>query len=243
MFYKIALGDVIRVPPLRTKTPQVANLKQRRSWLADNILYEDEQVMVVNKPDDLAVHQGTNNRIAVVDYVRDYAQCDSHLVHRLDKNVSGCLVLAKNREVKNLILSEWQNKNCVKRYETICFGQASDDEWWIHTPLVDRDGRSQEASTKCLKMDSYDKMGVIRLEVDIQTGRRHQIRRHLADVNLPIIGDRLYGNFKLNKQVHAHFKDGMYLHAKSITFKHPMQGWITVKAAWPREKLKIINNL
>lgn len=236
-------GDSLRLPPLQTRDMSEGSGGDA-SWIAKAVIYEDEHVLVLNKPDTLPVHRGSGAEVGVVDCVKTYLGEMPYLVHRLDKMVSGCLLLVKGRENKKAVLEKWHDPGCRKRYEVLVSPQRRlAKHWTITTPLEDKEGKIQQAKTACALRGMNDDEAVAMLSVEIATGRKHQIRRHLAQYGVPVIGDKLYGDFAKNKTFARENGGGMFLHAAELVFWHPLHGWQTVQAAWPRDKAEVLSRL
>lgn len=243
LFYRLKLEDRLRIPPLHGPSPTQGVKHAQATWVDDAVLYEDERVLVINKPAEMAVHPGTATAIGVVDYLKRYLNGPCYLVHRLDKGVSGCLIVAKSRLTKVAILEKWNDSGSCKRYEALTFGLHVGDNWEIEHDLVDSDGKAQHAKTLAQVKHRLSKAQILWLDIEIETGRKHQIRKHLAGVGMPIIGDKVYGNFTANKTFSSDYGVGMFLHAKQITFWHPDKQWVTVQAGWPEKKQNILTQL
>jgi 23S rRNA pseudouridine955/2504/2580 synthase len=242
-FTKLREGDVLRVPPLHVRDASSKGAGDVR-WVAKAIIYEDEHVLVLDKPDTLPVHKGSGVESCVVDSVQAYLGKMPYLVHRLDKMVSGCLLLVKSREDKKAVLEKWHDSGCRKRYEVLVgAGEPLPRAWVIDKPLDDKDGKSQQAKTSCTREGQSQACAVAKLSVMIATGRKHQIRRHLSMHGLPVLGDRLYGDFGRNKDFARQHTDGLFLHAAELVFWHPVHGWQTVQAPWPASKKAVLKKL
>lgn len=242
-FAKLREGDVLRIPPLQMReSTEVGDSDSR--WVARAIIYEDEHVLVIDKPDTLPVHKGTGVESCVVEAVHAYLGKMAYLVHRLDKAVSGCLLLVKGREDKKAVLEKWHDAGCKKRYEVLVGSKGRlPQTWMIDRPLEDRDGKSQQAKTFCVVEGRSQSDIATKLSVVISTGRKHQIRRHLSLYGAPILGDRLYGDFARNKIFAQQYQEGMFLHAAELVFWHPVHGWQTVQAPWPSRKEAVIKSI
>ena len=235
-FTKLREGDVLRVPPLQVRSSHESKAGNA-GWVARAVIYEDEHVLVLDKPDTLPVHKGSGVDSCVVDDVYAYLGKMPYLVHRLDKVVSGCLLLAKGREDKKAVLEKWHDPGCKKRYEVLVSSKRElPKSWVIDKPLEDKDGKSQQARTSCLVEMQSKACSAARLSVVIATGRKHQVRRHLALYGVPVLGDKLYGDFAHNKAFAKQYGEGMFLHAAELVFWHPVHGWQTVQAPWPSKK-------
>ncbi len=242
-FTKLREGDILRVPPLHVREAVERKVGDAH-WVAKAVIYEDEHVLVLDKPDTLPVHKGSGVESCVVESVHAYLNKMPYLVHRLDKMVSGCLLLVKGREDKKAVLEKWHDSGCRKRYEVLVSTKKQLPRTWvIDKPLEDKDGKSQRAQTACTVERQGDAGAAAKLSVEIATGRKHQIRRHLALHGVPVLGDRLYGDFARNKVFAQQYGEGMFLHAAELVFWHPVHGWQTVQAPWPSKKEAVLKKL
>lgn len=198
-----------------------------------NIIYEDDYLMVINKPKGVLVHPTNFNEpdtIAnrLVAYLGKFSKDKVRpgIVHRLDKNTSGLLVVAKNLKVLKALQTQLQDKTLNRSYVAICHGHFDNNHLVIKAPIM----RSYDGSTRMIVSDSYKakeaitKVNLIKnlkdnlayVECVLLTGRTHQIRVHLKYIKHPIYNDDLYGNIDANPEY------GQYLHAYKIHFVHPI---------------------
>ncbi|MCQ3915456.1 MAG: RluA family pseudouridine synthase [Mycoplasmoidaceae bacterium] len=209
------------------------DLKPSRKPL--DIIYEDAYLMVINKPKGLLVHPTTFNEedtVAnrLIAYLGRFSRDNVRpgIVHRLDKNTSGLLVIAKSLTILNELQAQLLDKTLYRSYVAICHHHFDHNHLIIKAPIM----RAKDGSTKMIVSDSYKakeaitKVNLIKnlkddlayVECILETGRTHQIRVHLKYINHPIYNDDLYG------QVEAKPEYGQYLHAAKIHFVHPMTG-------------------
>lgn len=209
------------------------DLKPSRKPL--DIVYEDAYLMVINKPKGLLVHPTTFNEqdtVAnrLIAYLGRFSKDNVRpgIVHRLDKNTSGLLVVAKSLTILNELQAQLMDKTLYRSYVAICHGHFDNNHLIIKAPIM----RAKDGSTKMIVSDSYKaKEAITRVnliknlkddlayvECILETGRTHQIRVHLKYINHPIYNDDLYG------QVEAKPEYGQYLHAAKIHFVHPVTG-------------------
>jgi 23S rRNA pseudouridine955/2504/2580 synthase len=206
------------VTPLRANPNELKRIQ---------ILFEDDAVVCVAKPAGMAVHGGAAAKRTVIELLESAypAKVRLHLVHRLDKDTSGVLLVAKSSEVARALGEAWTRYS--KRYIAIVEGRLTEEQI-IDTPLADDDGRLVSARTVVRPIDSGDTTLIV---ADISTGRTHQIRRHLAAIGHPILMDDKHGHFKANKV----FADRVHgaglprpkhtlLHAASLAGPHPISG-------------------
>ncbi|MDR2609824.1 MAG: RluA family pseudouridine synthase [Clostridiales Family XIII bacterium] len=204
--------------------------------IALDIVYEDDDVLVVNKPKGMVVHPapGSETGTLVNALLFHLAGDDSlsgvggklrpGIVHRIDKNTSGLIIIAKNDAAHAALSGQLAAHSVTRVYEAIVAGGFKDDEGTIDAPLardpknrkrqrVSRDGSGKRAVTHYRVLERYAKYTL--LELRLETGRTHQIRVHLASIGHPVLGDDLYGPAD---------GDGQYLHAKTLGFAHPASG-------------------
>ncbi|MFZ1750727.1 MAG: pseudouridine synthase [Saprospiraceae bacterium] len=200
------------------------------------VLFEDEHIIAINKPHGLFVHR-TRLDPAAIDFVlqilRDQIGQKVYATHRLDRKTSGVLLLTKTKEAHAPVNELFQTKSVSKKYLAIVRGYC-DDQGSIDYPLVNDKGKTQEAMTFYQTLDRVDvpvafgKFETSRyslVSLMPETGRMHQLRKHMSHIFHPIIGDRPHGCNKQNKLFLEHFKmDTMLLHASEIKFLHPLTG-------------------
>ena len=211
------------------------------------ILYQDADLVAINKPNGLLVHRSpiaADADVFAVQLLRDQLGQKVYPVHRLDRKTSGVLLFALNEEMNSLMQQQFQDGKVDKTYHAIVRGYTP-DTLDIDYPLKREDGTIQEAFTslKTLQRTEVDfqigKHPTSRyslVELKPTTGRMHQLRKHMAHIFHPIIGDRPYGCNKQNR----YFKEelgmmSMMLHALSVQFAHPSLGVIAVEAAYQRD--------
>lgn len=237
--YKLEEGDIVRIPPTRTATrEELAKLPSRMlNELAQRIVYEDDGLLILNKPAGLAVHGGSGVTSTALDAVRQLRPKQEYLelAHRLDRATSGCLVFAKSREALQTFLHELQNGGVDKRYMAIVAG-AWNDAGWIEHKLkrgegddrrVVSDGEGKEARSHFRPIEiyqpkpfakDYGSLKFTLVEVQLDTGRTHQIRAHAAEEGKPLLGDDKYGDFPLNKALASAGCKRLCLHAHRLGF-------------------------
>ncbi|MFD2366452.1 RluA family pseudouridine synthase [Pseudoduganella sp. GCM10020061] len=247
--YRLEAGDLVRIPPIR--------LAEKASSVAAPgaefpILYEDNHLLIVDKPAGIAVHGGSGVSYGVIEQLRASRPEAKflELVHRLDRETSGLLLLAKKRSALTNLHEQMRDGTTDKRYLTLVYGDWQNKRQHVKLPLhkyttpegerrVVVQAGGMESHTVFTLLKKYEEFAL--LEAELKTGRTHQIRVHLASSGFPIAGDDKYGDFALNKQLlKATDKRGalkrMFLHAHQITFTHPDTGKpVTVKAPLPGE--------
>lgn len=222
---RLCPGDSIRIPPLRVSLPKPIVLGSRLALeLVSSILYEDEHLLVVNKPAGVAVHGGSGVSLGVIEALRQ-ARKDLHyleLVHRLDKETSGCLLLAKKRSTLRGIQALLEARKVEKTYWALLANAWLDEpSLWVDEPLEKNILKSGEriVTVSSQGKPSQTYFQLLRnyreccwVEARPKTGRTHQIRVHSAFLGHPILGDTKYGKIKIEH------KKRLCLHARSIRF-------------------------
>lgn len=228
--YRVQVGDEIRIPPLRRAQPdKQPPPKSSLSSLAGRILYEDPRIIIVNKPTGMAVHGGSGVSHGVIEAMRHWRQ-DLHyleLVHRLDRETSGCLVLAKKRSALRQLHSLLREGAVDKRYLALVKGPWSHGKQRVELGLrknvlrsgermvhVDDDGKASVSTFIPLSVGKRASL----MEIHIETGRTHQIRVHAAHLGHPIAGDDKYGDREFNRELQGLGMRRLFLHARSLAF-------------------------
>ena len=250
--YKTNLNDIIDI-----NIPKAKEIDLKPQNIPLEILYEDNDIIVVNKPKGMVVHPANGNPDGtLVNAIM--AKCKDSLsgiggeirpgiVHRLDKDTSGAIIVAKNDKAHIKLSDDLKNHKIQKTYIALVRGIIKENEATINMPIgrskqdrkkmaVDKNGKEAITHFKVLKR--YNEKYTL-LEINIETGRTHQIRVHLSHIGYPIIGDDTYSNGKNEWGV-----IGQCLHAKSLKFKHPITGReMLIEAELPEYFQKILENL
>lgn len=249
--YKVQNGDIIEI-----HIPEAKQLDLKAQEIPIEVVYEDSDIIVVNKPKGLVVHPANGNWDgtlvnAIMAICKDSlsgigGEVRPGIVHRLDKDTSGLLIIAKNDKAHINMSNEIKNRKVKKVYIALVRGRVAENEATINMPI----GRSnkdrkkmavvkngKEAITHFKVIKRFDKYTL--LEVKIDTGRTHQIRVHLSEIGHPVVGDEIYSNGKNEFGVH-----GQLLHAKSLDFKHPITGKdMHLEAELPEEFKNVLKKL
>ena len=196
-----------------------------------DIIYEDADVAVVNKPQGMVVHPSAGHTSgtlvnALMYHVKDLSSINGvvrpGIVHRIDKDTSGLLMIAKNDKAHNALAAELKDKKSLRKYVAIVHGNLPNDRGVIEAPIgrSDKDRKKQAVTAKgkpaVTRFTVLERFGNYTLvELQLETGRTHQIRVHMAYIGHPVAGDPLYGPRKTLK---GH---GQFLHAKTLGFTHP----------------------
>lgn len=231
--YKLVDGDDVRIPPVRTANPD--NPPAIPAGQPLPVVYEDDAVLVVDKPAGLAVHGGSGVSFGVIEQLRRQRPQARflELVHRLDRETSGLLIVAKKRSALTVLHDMMREGRVEKRYLTLVAGRWMNPLQHIRTALlkyltpegerrvsVHRDGKAAHSIVRLQRRWQSASL----LEVELKTGRTHQIRVHLTHQGFPLCGDDKYGNFLLNKQLEKQGLKRMFLHAAHLRFRHPVTG-------------------
>ena len=249
--YKVSEGDVIDI-----EQPKAQEIELKAQNIPIDIIYEDNDIIVVNKPKGMVVHPANGNPDgtlvnAIMAICKDSlsgigGEIRPGIVHRLDKDTSGLLIIAKNDKAHVNMSEQIKNHEVKKTYITLVRGNVKENEVTIDMPIgrsnsdrkkmaVNKNGRNAITHIKVLKR--YNKYTL--LEVNIETGRTHQIRVHLSHIGYPIIGDYTYSNGKNEFGV-----VGQCLHAKQLEFLHPItKKQMKLEAPVPEYFQEILNTL
>jgi 23S rRNA pseudouridine955/2504/2580 synthase len=238
--YRLQTGDTVRIPPLRLaereeKPPPGARLLEQ---LQQAILYEDKRLLVLNKPSGVAVHGGSGLNYGVIEALRLLRpeERQLELVHRLDRDTSGCLLVAKRRSALRTLHELLRQNSVDKRYVALVSGRWEKDRVNVDAPLqknqlqggerivrVSQEGK--QAQTLFRVRERFSQATLV--EARLVTGRTHQIRVHLAHLGTPIVGDEKYGDAEANRHMRGLGLKRLFLHAESIGLR------------WPEEKEKL----
>ena len=253
--YRLAVGDVIRIPPVRAgevrpaKTPSEA----RRRDIDRAILHEDDRLIVLNKPAGWAVHGGSGLDFGVIECLRaarPHAR-EMELVHRLDRDTSGCLLIAKRRSVLLSLHEALRTERVRKRYLALVEGDFGQRRRRCDAPLL----REQRASGERIVRVRADGKRSVTDFVPIETGnvaslvmaqprtgRTHQIRVHAAELHSPLAGDEKYGDRAFNRLMRSHGLRRLFLHALSIALPCANE-WIEFEAPLGPELAAVLASL
>ena len=229
---KISLGDEVRLPPYLESEKRENNFKNLppkiEKLIKNAIIFDDDDFIVINKPEGISVHGGSGQKFSLIDGVRSiYSSNDIDLCHRLDKETSGCIVLSKNKLFLKHFNGLLRTKKITKKYLAIICGKLKKSMTVtdkliarrrnnIKTSLVDDSGKEALSIFNPIKI--YKNYTLV--EIEILTGKLHQIRAHAESIKHPVLGDFKYGNINLFKEfyrLHPTFKR-LALHSQSIAF-------------------------
>ena len=244
--HRLAVGDRVRLPPVRTERHAEGRLPDAMlERLRDAVIYEDERALVIDKPAGLAVHGGTGLGAGAIDGMRalrpDIGALE--LVHRLDRDTSGCLLLAKGRPALRTLQAELRAGGFHKVYAAVLVGQWPGPERTVDQPLrrdvlqsgermvrIDPEGR--HARSHFRRLDAGTALTLARVE--IETGRTHQIRVHAASLGHPILGDTKYGDARTGRAALGRKPPRLFLHAWRLGFTGA-HGRVEIESPLPDE--------
>ena len=253
--YRVQPGDRLRLPPVRTAKPASASKHPPASRLKANVLYEDDALLVIDKPSGTAVHGGSGVSHGVIGQLR-LERPEARfleLVHRLDRDTSGVLMLAKRRSALIELHRQLREGQVQKFYHALVKGAWRDGKRSVNLPLhkyvLTSGERRVSVGSEGLPAHTVFRLqralgSYSLLEAELKTGRTHQIRVHLAHVGYPITGDDKYGDFTLNKQLAKQGLKRMFLHAARAVIHHPQGGAaLTFEAPLPPDLRKFLDVL
>ncbi len=241
---RLMLGQTVRIPPIRlaAKTQDALTTKFDSSVTAIArkahpfpVLFEDEHILVINKPSGIAVHGGSGVAFGVIEQLR---QCGVspflELAHRIDRDTSGILVVAKRRPALVALQAQLRDSIWKKNYLCVVAGKVDFLQKDVKLPLLRTETADGERRVRVDEVNgqfALSRLRVLRktagyaeLQVRIMTGRTHQIRVHCAALGLPLLGDEKYGNYVLNKTLKSQCLKRLMLHATRLELPHPITG-------------------
>ncbi len=232
--YKLVADDVVRIPPVRVSegTPGPSPKLDKIAALESQILFEDERIIVINKPSGIAVHGGSGLSFGLIEGLRALRPDANfmELVHRLDRDTSGCILIAKKRSALRHMHEQLRTGKMDKRYQALVAGQWPENRFKVKAPLrknvlqsgermvsVSEDGKPSETRYRILQ--KFDTATL--LEASPITGRTHQIRVHCLHAEHPIACDPKYGDAEFDESMRQKGLNRLFLHAHSISLIHP----------------------
>ena len=263
---RVHTGDVVRLPPVRVSEKVAEKLDNPAPAREFPILLEDDHLIAIDKPAGVAVHGGSGVSFGVIEQLRRARPQAKflELVHRLDRETSGILLVAKKRSALTGLQDQFRERETGKTYLALVVGAWPANKKVLDKPLVkfllpSKDGQDGERRVKVTSKDDPEGMKSVTLvkiaqkaekftllEVTIKTGRTHQIRVHLASEGFPIAGDDKYGDFEVNKALQKQGLKRMFLHAWRLQFNHPATGErVALMAELPQElsDVKMLYNI
>ena len=232
--YRVQADDQVRIPPLNLAEPKAAPTPPQ--WhlqdLEARIIYEDSRLMVINKPSGMAVHGGSGLSYGLIEALRALRTKESslELVHRLDRDTSGCLLVAKRRSMLRWLHGLIRDNAVEKRYLALLAGELPRKSLEVNAPLrkntmksgervVRVDPEGKPSLTRFRRLRRFE--GATLVEAQLHTGRTHQIRVHAAHLGMPLLGDGKYGDRKANAALRKLGLKRLFLHAFALTFQLP----------------------
>jgi len=255
---RLTLGDEVRVPPVRMAEPRSDADVPAREFA---VLFEDEHLLAIDKPAGVAVHGGSGVSFGVIEQLRRARPRARflELVHRLDKETSGILLLAKKRSALTHLQDQFRERGTVKVYAALVNGAWPASKKVIDVALLktlDAQGERHVRAVDAARDDARRSITLVKvacqfsghtlLDVTLKTGRTHQIRVHLAHEGHPIVGDPKYGDFAANRVMARgeHRFARMFLHARHLAFEHPATGdRVALEAALPDDCTRLLEAL
>lgn len=253
--YKIKENDVIEI-----EIEPAKEIELKAQDIPIEVIYEDKDIIVVNKPKGLVVHPANGNPDgtlvnAIMSICKDSlsgigGEIRPGIVHRLDKDTSGILIVAKNDKAHINMSEKIKNREVKKTYIALVRGKITENEATINMPIgrstkdrkkmaVNKNGKEAITHFNVLERYTTNNGSYTLLQIKIDTGRTHQIRVHLSEIGYPVIGDGTYSNGKNEFEI-----EGQMLHAKKLEFKHPItQKDMTLEAPLPEYFEKVLDYL
>lgn len=248
--HRLALGDQVRIPPVRVAEREASADAPPKEFA---IVFEDDALIVIDKPAGIAVHGGSGVSHGVIERLRAARPAARmlELVHRLDRETSGLLAIAKKRSALTALQAQWRDGQVRKEYLALVKGRVQKKRQIVRVALrkyltgdgerrvsVDRDaGRAASTIVDLVKAGAA--LSLVR--ATLETGRTHQIRVHLAHLGHPLAGDDKYGDFELNRTLNKQGLKRMFLHAARLVFAHPATGeTLDLRAALPADLARFV---
>jgi len=232
--YRLQPGDLVRVPPVQLAPKAAPGRPNERALhrLDRAILLETPRFLVINKPTGMAVHGGSGLNFGVIEALRILRPEEHHLelVHRLDRETSGCLLISRKRSALRILHELLRTNGVDKRYLALLAGRWDKKTLEVDAPLrkntlrsgeriVRIDPQGKPARTRFRRLERFDDATLV--EAQLLTGRTHQIRVHAAHLGMPILGDPKYGDEQANKDMRQRGLKRMFLHARLLRFRWP----------------------
>jgi 23S rRNA pseudouridine955/2504/2580 synthase len=255
---RLQAHDKIRIPPVRVRPPEEVGRPSAdlQETIRKAIVYEDARLLVLDKPAGVAVHGGSGISFGVIEVLRA-VRPDEHLelAHRLDRDTSGCLIVARNTASLRILHALFREEDTTfeKRYLTLLKGPWDLGKKRIDAPLrtdtrvggertVRVDASGKPSLSEFRPVQFFGKRATL-MEVGLLTGRTHQIRVHAQHAGHPVAGDEKYGDDAFNEEMRALGLNRMFLHAHSVSFDWPEGGQFSVNAPLPPELATVVDKL
>ena len=254
--YRLKEGDSLRIPPVRVAESQgpVSLPSAVAKSLEQAVIYEDNSLIIINKPSGIAVHGGSGLSFGVIEALRQLRPDEKQLelVHRLDRDTSGCLMVAKKRSMLRYLHGQLQGDGVQKVYNALVTGRWPVRKQQVNAPLlkntlrsgerivrVHTDGKGSKTRYKVLRRLKESTL----VEASPLTGRTHQIRVHCLHAGHAILGDEKYGSNEDNRQFKAVGLKRLFLHAASLEFRLPEGDLLKVEAPLPGDLQRVLKKL
>lgn len=235
--YRLLEGDLVRIPPVRVAEQKNYNYisTSLKNSLEQDVIFEDDVLLVINKPAGYPVHGGSGVDCGIIESLRQLRPGARflELVHRLDKDTSGCLIIAKKRSALRKLHEIFRDDQVHKTYLALLAGRWAQKKLLVTVPLLKNSSEGGERVVVVSQMGKSAETLFRRLQVyqdttlvsaSPKTGRTHQIRVHAAWMGHPIISDERYGSFELNRAFKKRGFKRLFLHAEKLEFTHPVTG-------------------
>jgi len=252
--YRLQAGDEVRIPPARVREAPTAAPAAAAARLAESVIYEDKNLLVINKPSGVAVHGGSGVSHGAIELMRELRPDvrDLSLVHRLDRETSGCLVFAKRRSALRRLHEQFREGCVDKNYLALVVGDWQLGDYRVDAPLLVRnrqggeryvvvDARGKSAQTRFRLSRTFGKYSL--LQCQPKTGRTHQIRVHSLHSGYPMAGDERYGDGAENSKLKKLGLKRLFLHAQSIAFPDGNGNELHFTAPLPPELEQFLDKL
>lgn len=233
--YRLKPGDIVRIPPVRVaiRNDDVILQPTLKLSLENDIIYEDDVMIVLNKPSGFAVHGGSGISSGVIEALRAIRPDNRflELAHRIDKATSGCLLVAKKRSSLKALHDIFRDNKVKKTYLALLVGQWERKSMLVTAPLLRSTGKGGERNVKVSRAGKFAETSFRRIQkykdltlvqASPKTGRTHQIRVHAAWLGHPIVGDERYGDEEVNRRLKDRGFKRLFLHAEQLQFAHPV---------------------
>lgn len=255
--HRLQESDMVRIPPVRRSPPgrEPGRVPQQLiDTVAGTIVHEDEQLLVLNKPSGIAVHGGSGLSFGVIEALRALRPGEPlELVHRLDRDTSGCLLVARKPSALRVLHALLREGRFEKRYLALLKGRWELGHKRIDLPLrtdfrvggertVKVDASGKPATSEFRPVEFFGRRATL-VEVILHTGRTHQIRVHAAHAGYPIAGDEKYGDAAFNAEMQSLGLARMFLHAHSVSFEWPQAGPFSVSVPLPADLSGVLDRL
>ena len=248
--YRLVSSDVVRIPPI---SPQINETSRNEKYIKNidgDIIFENQDFFVINKPAGLAVHGGTDVRYDIISSLKKLKNnSDIAPVNRLDKNTSGCMLVSKNYQSARELGNCFKTSNVKKTYMALLSGKLAKNKIVVDSPL--KTNKRKKNSSVMIDDSGKHALSTFTIQkcftdctlvnVLIQTGRTHQIRVHASSINHPICGDTKYGNKSVNSSFRKIGLSRIFLHSSGLTFYHKKH--FSFQSPLPKDLSILIENL